>query len=64
MSETIKIKLVKVLKGAGIAGVGAALAYMFQHATGIFAGDYSELLAAAGAIVANIFRVMLQKIES
>ncbi len=64
MSDNLKIKAIKVGKGALIAGIGAGLAYIFQHSTGILGGDYSELMAAGGAIIANFLRVLLQKVEA
>jgi hypothetical protein len=45
-----------VLKGAAVAGVGAALAYVYQYVTATDLGQFGPLVAAALAVAANVVR--------
>lgn len=51
-----KEKWVSVGKGALIAAVGAALAYLSQWATSADLGQFGPLLAAILAVLVNAFR--------
>lgn len=52
LSESTK----SVLKGAGIAAIGAVLTYASQWATGQDFGQFQPVIAALLAVAANIFR--------
>jgi hypothetical protein len=60
MSPELKAKLVKILKGAFIAGIGAALAYAVKAAMNDkdFA-IYAPLIGAAAAVLVNAVRKMM-----
>ncbi len=49
-------KLTKILKGAGIAGVGAGLAYLGAYLGEIDLGAWGPALAAVLAVLANALR--------
>lgn len=51
----------KVLKGAAIAGAGAALAYLTQWATNTDLGEMAPLVTAALAVLANVLRKYLTR---
>lgn len=48
--------IIKVLKGALIAGGGAALAYLTEYITGADFGEYTEIVVAGWAVVVNAAR--------
>lgn len=52
-------KLIKVLKGAAIAGVGAGLAYLGAYLGQVDLGAYGPALAAIMAVLANAVRQAL-----
>lgn len=43
-------------KGAALAGIGAALTYLYQNATGTALGELGPVAAAAFAVIANYIR--------
>lgn len=51
-----KDKLISVLKGAAIAGAGAALTYVTQWASGSDFGAAGPVVAAVLAVAVNFFR--------
>lgn len=52
-------KLKKILKGAGLAGVGAGLTYLAAYLGEIDLGAYGPALAAVLAVLANAVRQSL-----
>lgn len=55
-----KDKLISVLKGAAIAGAGAALTYFTQWATNADFGQAGPILAAVLAVGVNLLRKWAQ----
>jgi hypothetical protein len=51
-----KTDLIKVLKGAGIAAVGAGLVYVGTWATGYDFGNYTAAVSALAAVLVNVVR--------
>ena len=48
--------LISVIKGAGIAAVGAVLTYLSQSASGSDFGSASVFVAAVVSVLANVLR--------
>jgi hypothetical protein len=48
--------IVSILKGTGIAGIGAALTYLSEWAAGSNFGVWTPLVVAALSILANVLR--------
>lgn len=51
-----KEDIIKILKGSGVAGIGAALTYLTQWASGSDFGMWTPLIVAALSILANVLR--------
>jgi len=51
-----KEDLIKILKGAGIAGAGAAAIYAIQALTGLDWGIYAPAVTALAGILVNVIR--------
>ena len=55
-----KISLIKILKGAGIAGGAAAAIYFIQGISGLDFGQLTEAVVAIAAIVIGIIKAYKQ----
>lgn len=51
-----KDDILSILKGAGIAAVGAALTFLTQWASGTDFGPWTPLVVAALSVLANVLR--------
>lgn len=51
-----KVTLIKILKGAGIAGGGAALVYLLQAVVLLDFGDYTPMVVAIAGILINAIK--------
>lgn len=49
-------QIVSILKGAGIAGIGAALTLLSEWASGVNFGVWTPIVVAALSILANVVR--------
>ena len=66
MSEKLKVSkndLVKVGKGALIAGAGAILTYLTTAITSLDFGEYTPLVVAGFGILINFLRKLIPKTE-
>ena len=54
-----KTDMIKLLKGAGIAGASAALVYLSDSLKLIDWGQYTELAIAVGCVIINFLRKLL-----
>lgn len=66
MSEKLTVSkedLVKVGKGALIAGAGAALTYLTSALTSLDFGEYTPLVVAGWGILVNFLRKYIPKTE-
>ena len=66
MSERLKISkndLVKVGKGALIAGAGAVLTYLTSAITTLEFGEYTPLVVAGFSILVNFLRKLIPRTE-
>ena len=52
-------KLIKILKGAGIAAVGAALTYLTEALPTVELGDWTPVVVGAWSIVVNVLRKLI-----
>ena len=57
-------KTAKVLKGAGLAAVGAGLAYLASYLGALDLGAYGPALAAVLAVLANAIRQALSETQT
>lgn len=55
-----KVTLIKILKGAGIAGGGAALVYFLQVVATLDFGDYTPMVVAIAGILINAIREFIK----
>ena len=62
MSQETKLKLVKTLKGALIAGGATAGVYMLQIVGDFNFGNYSEVAVGVTAILINFLRQFTPKV--
>ena len=60
MNPEQKIKLLKIAKGAAIAGSGVFLTYLLQGISQIDFGAYSPMVAGIAAVVVNAVREFLK----
>ena len=66
MSEKLKVSkndLVKVGKGALIAGAGAILTYLTTAITSLDFGEYTPVVVAGFSILINFLRKLIPKTE-
>lgn len=63
-TETTSEKLASIAKGAGIAAIGAGLAYLAAHLSGVDLGTYGPALAALCAAGFNVLRKAFPNIFS
>lgn len=56
-----KEQLISIIKGAGIAGIGAALTVLTQWASGMNFGVWAPLVVAGLSILANVVRKLAEK---
>lgn len=57
-------QLISIIKGAGIAGVGAALTVLSEWAAGMSFGVWTPLVVAGLSILANVVRKLNEKKEA
>lgn len=48
--------IIKVSKGAALAGMGAAITYLAEWASGTDFGEWTPIVVAAAAVAVNLFR--------
>ena len=60
MTEEIKIKLIKTLKGAAIAGGGVAVTYFLQALTQIDFGSYTPIVVGISSVLINALKEIMR----
>jgi len=63
MKDRMKIKLIKLAKGAVIAGLGAMLAYMAEGLQGIDFGEWTPIAVAGFSVAVNAIRQTFRRTE-
>lgn len=63
IKDRMKLKLIKLFKGALIAGLGAAMAYMAEGLQGVDFGEWTPIAVAGFAVVINAIRQTFRHTE-
>ena len=60
MSPSSKQAMLKVLKGAGIAAVGAGLTYLLEAGASLDFGEFTPLVVAGLSVLVNVVRKLVR----